>query len=167
MLRCNLFFRLCEYQQIMDKYAEEKKEEEGYKEADIPTESGTPEYEVEDDNTVNQVRGFQDDTRTEKLFEMDDLPHPKDVTPEQVQDIILQYDLPPFPDIKTMGHSPVFTAQEEVEMLSYLKDCHCLGIPRTWKDFQTDVEIFYQHQHKNDKEKKNYVFGNKLKLSIN
>ena len=186
-------FRLCEYQEILQKYRDAQKEaddnpeivtEDGAQKEDNAyetAEDGTLANEVddqmdanqvqcnendtgvEDDFDVNQLNYNEDDTHIDNMFEPHELPHPKEVTPKQLQDIMAQYDLPPFPELKTMGHSPVFTQQQELEMLSYLKDCHCLGIPCTWKDFQADIQLFYDNQHKDDKEKKNYVFGIKIK----
>ena len=92
---------------------------------------------------------------------MSEFPHPKAATDEQVEELRVKYDFPPFPKLKDMGHGTIFTPEEEAEMRIFLSDCCVLGIPRTADQFKEDASVYYDVKTKDDPKRKKYVFGNK------
>ena len=98
-------------------------------------------------------------------YEENDLPKPKSVKPEDIQEILDVYDLPAFPKKKKMGQSTVFTDDEEQRMMEYLHVAVNMGIGRTMEQFQADILFYYSKTERKtekktiDKKTKGHVFG--------
>ena len=105
---------------------------------------------------LSQKRALlQKDCYDEKHF-----PHPTSVKPEEVQDFLDVYDLPPFPKKKKMGSATVFSEEQEEKMMTYLADLSDMGVGRTMEEFQSDIQFYYKKEGTKDKAKsKGHVFG--------
>ena len=94
------------------------------------------------------------------------LPNPNTVTPEEVEEVRIKYDLPKFPPRKKMGKATIFDPIEEQQMMVYLKDMKSMDIPRTMDQFQREIKFFYNTVYAQNKKKKGHTFGTLIFLFL-
>ena len=92
--------------------------------------------------------------------EVKSLPKGTAVTPQQVEQLLVKYDLPKFTPLPNMGPSKILSPQEEEIITVYLNELDSFGIARTVDEFQQDVQFYFNSKPKDDKTK-GHVFGEK------
>ena len=78
------------------------------------------------------------------VLDMDELPDPKTVTDEEIEEYLAVFDLPAFPPKKKRGKATIFSTEKEQQMMEYLKEMDSLGFGRTMDDFQADIQFYYK-----------------------
>ena len=80
------------------------------------------------------------------VLDMDELPDPKTVTDEEIDEYFAVFDLPAFPPKKKRGKATIFNTEKEQEMMEYLKELDSLGFGRTMDEFQADIQFYYKNK---------------------